>query len=64
MTDEKNLTKLEKDIRSGVIAKMDTKGFFFGDPSDDYYYEKDLQFCVDAKAECFLGRKVFYNSSW
>ena len=59
-----DVDKLEKDIRSGVIAKMDTKGFFFGDPSDDYYYEKDLQFCVDAKAECFLGRKVFYNSSW
>jgi hypothetical protein len=59
-----DVDKLEKDIRSGVIAKMDTKGFFFGDPSDDYYYEKDLQFCIDAKAECFLGRKVFYNSSW
>jgi hypothetical protein len=59
-----DVDKLEKDIRSGVIAKMDTKGFFFGEPSDDYYYEKDLQFCIDAKAECFLGRKVFYNSSW
>jgi hypothetical protein len=59
-----DVDKLEKDIRSGVIAKMDTKGFFFGDPSDDYYYEKDLQFCIDAKAECFLGLKVFYNSSW
>ena len=55
---------LEKDIKSGVIASLDTKGFFFGDPSDDYYYERDLQFCIDAKAELFLGRKVFYNSSW
>ena len=38
--------------------------FFFGDASDEYYREKDLEFCVNAKAELFLGRKVFYNSSW
>ena len=55
---------LEKDIKSGVVAGLDTTGFFFGKPSDDYYYETDLKFCIDAKAECFLGRKVFYNSSW
>ena len=59
-----DIDKLEKDIKSGVVAGLDTEGFFFGNPSDDYYYEKDLQFCVDAKAETFLGRKVFYNSSW
>lgn len=55
---------LEKDIKNGHMSHLGTKGFFFGDPSDDYYKEKDLQFCVDAKAELFLGRKVFYNSSW
>lgn len=59
-----DIDKLEKDIKSGVVAGLDTTGFFFGRPSDDYYYEKDLKFCIDAKAECFLGRKVFYNSSW
>lgn len=59
-----DIDNLEKDIKSGVIAKMNTTGFFFGNPSDDYYYEQDLKFCVDAKAELFLGRKVFYNSSW
>lgn len=59
-----DIDKLEKDIRAGVVAGLDTGGFFFGKPSDDYYYEKDLEFCVNAKAECFLGRKVFYNSSW
>lgn len=59
-----DIDKLEKDIKSGVVAQLGTTGFFFGDPSDDYYYEKDLQFCIDAKAEIFLGRKVFYNSSW
>lgn len=55
---------LEKDIKNGHMSHLGTTGFFFGDPSDDYYYEKDLQFCIDAKAELFLGRKVFYNSSW
>jgi len=55
---------LEKDIKNGHMSKLGTTGFFFGDPSDSYYKEKDLQFCIDAKAELFLGRKVFYNSSW
>lgn len=59
-----DIDKLEKDIKSGVVAGLDTTGFFFGKPSDDVYYEQDLKFCIDAKAECFLGRKVFYNSSW
>ena len=59
-----DIDMLEKDIKSGVVAGLDTKGFFFGNPSDDYYCDTDLKFCIDAKAECFLGRKVFYNSSW
>lgn len=59
-----DVDELEKDIKSGVVSVMNTKGFFFGDPSDDYYREEDLNFCVNAKAELFLGRKVFYNSSW
>ena len=59
-----DIDRLEKDIKSGNVAELDTKGFFFGDPSDDYYREQDLQFCVDAKAELFFKRKVFYDSSW
>jgi len=59
-----DIDRLEKDIKSGVVSNMGTTGFFFGNPSDDYYHEHDLQFCVDAKAELFLKRKVFYNSSW
>ena len=55
---------LEKDIKLGKVAELDTKGFFFGNPSDEHYYDYDLKFCVDAKTETFLGRKVFYNSSW
>lgn len=55
---------LEQDINSGVLAKMNTEGFFFGKPADHHYKEQDLKFCQDAKAELFLGLKVFYNSSW
>ena len=59
-----DIDMLEYDIKNDIMAKMNTEGFFFGKPSDNYYKEKDLQFCIDAKAELFLGRKVFYNSSW
>ena len=41
-----------------------TTGFFFGDNSDDYYIERDLEFCREARAALFLGERVFYNSSW
>lgn len=59
-----DVDKLEKDIKAGVVSSLGTRGFFFGEASDEYYREKDLEFCVNAKAELFLGRKVFYNSSW
>lgn len=59
-----DIDMLEKDIKRGKVASLGTTGFFFGNPSDDYYREHDLKFCVDAKAEIFLGFKVFYNSSW
>lgn len=59
-----DIDKLEKDINSQQVSKLGTTGFFFGDASDDYYRDHDLEFCVNAKAETFLGRKVFYNSSW
>jgi len=41
-----------------------TSGFFFGDGADDYYKPSDLKFIQEARAEMFLGLKVFYNSSW
>lgn len=59
-----DITQLEQDIRSGKMASLDTEGFFFGRPSDEHYYDEDLQFCVDAKTELFFKFKVFYNSSW
>lgn len=59
-----DLDQLEKDILAEKVSNLDTTGFFFGNASDSYYREKDLQFIKDAKAEIFLGMRVFYNSSW
>jgi hypothetical protein len=57
-----DVDELENAVRHGQLPFTD--GFFFGEPADNVYYEKDLKFCSDAKAELFLGLKVFYNSSW
>ncbi len=57
-----DLDTLEADINSGNLPK--TKGFFFGEDSDEYYREQDLEFIRKARAEIFTGLKVFYNSSW
>ena len=57
-----DLERLELDIISSSLP--DTSGFFFGQPSDDFYRNNDLEFIRNAKAELFVGLKVFYNSSW
>jgi hypothetical protein len=57
-----DIAELEQAVRHGQLPF--TEGFFFGKPADNAYYEEDLKFCTDAKAELFLGFKVFYNSSW
>ena len=64
-----NLRLKKKDIKKlskMIIGKKlpETEGFFFGNPADNHYYEQDLEFVNNAKAEVFLGLKVFYNSSW
>jgi hypothetical protein len=56
------LEQLEQDIKEGNLPG--TSGFFFGNPADDYYYNQDLEFIKNARAELFMGLKVFYNSSW
>jgi hypothetical protein len=57
-----DLERLEQDVLSGNLPK--TSGFFFGDSSDEYYRDIDLEFIKNAKADLFMGLKVFYNSSW
>jgi hypothetical protein len=57
-----DIDRLEQDILDGMLPE--TQGFFFGDNASDYYREKDLEFIKNARAELFLGLRVFYNSSW
>jgi hypothetical protein len=56
------LERLESAIVDGELPA--TSGFFFGDGADNYYREQDLEFVKQARAELFLGLRVFYNSSW
>ena len=57
-----DLDQLEKDILNNALPS--TRGFFFGEESDEYYRAQDLEFIRMAKADLFMGLKVFYNSSW
>jgi hypothetical protein len=57
-----DLDRLEQDILAGALPT--TRGFFFGDNSDEYYRDRDLEFVRLARAELFMGLRVFYNSSW
>ena len=57
-----DIDRLEQDVIEGNLPA--TSGFFFGDGADDYYKEEDLKFIKEARAQLFLGLKVFYNSSW
>jgi hypothetical protein len=56
------LERLEYDVKNGELPA--TSGFFFGSDADADYYEQDLEFIKNARAELFLGLRVFYNSSW
>ena len=57
-----DIDSLEHDILNNNLPS--TTGFFFGDNGDEYYREQDLKFVREARANLFLGLKVFYNSSW
>ncbi len=59
-----DLEQLEQDINNGRVANLGTTGFFFGEASDDEYYEHDLNFCREARFHLLHGLRVFYNSSW
>jgi hypothetical protein len=57
-----DLDALEKAVKKRKLPS--TSGFFFGNDADQHYYEHDLEFIKNARAELFCGLKVFYNSSW
>lgn len=58
----KDLDALELAVTHGQLPA--TTGFFFGNPCDEHYRKQDLEFIKNARAELFMGLKVFYNSSW
>jgi hypothetical protein len=53
-------------LEQAIIHRQlpETTGFFFGENSDEHYYDSDLAFVRQGRAEIFCGFKVFYNSSW
>lgn len=57
-----DLDDLERAVKKCQLPA--TSGFFFGTDADHHYYKDDLKFIQLARAEMFLGLKVFYNSSW
>lgn len=57
-----DIDELEKAVKKRELPS--TQGFFFGNDADQHYYDQDLEFIKNARAELFLGLKVFYNSSW
>ena len=57
-----DLDALERDVKKRQLPA--TSGFFFGNNSDQHYYDQDLAFVKAARTEMFMGLKVFYNSSW
>jgi formylglycine-generating enzyme required for sulfatase activity len=57
-----DLDMLEYDVVNAQLPA--TGGFFFGNDADEHYRKSDLEFIKNARAELFLGLKVFYNSSW
>jgi len=59
---EEDLVRLEYDITYRELPI--TEGFFFGSDSDDYYREKDLEFCRKAREAIEAGLYVEYNSWW
>lgn len=57
-----DLDNLERAVKKRKLPA--TSGFFFGNNADQHYYQHDLEFIRNARAELFMGLRVFYNSSW
>ena len=57
-----DIESLERDITASGLPN--TIGFFFGNNSDDYYREQDLDFIQKAKDALDNGLSVYYDSWW
>jgi hypothetical protein len=58
----RDIEQLEEAVSQGRLPPA--QGFFWGPNADDHYRKQDLEFVRQARAELFLKRRVFYNSSW
>jgi len=57
-----DLDNLEKDIKNNKLPS--TGGFFFGNDSDEYYYQQDLEFIEQARTALDSGLSIVYDSWW
>lgn len=54
------------DLENAILGKElpHTEGFFFGEESDDYYREADLEFIAKARQVIAGDYRVYYYSWW
>ena len=57
-----DIDDFEDAVRGNSLPE--TGGFFFGENSDDYYKEKDLEFIQKAREALDAGLTVEYHSWW
>ena len=57
-----DIDALEANVKGKALPE--TTGFFFGEDSDDYYKEDDLEFCTNARKALADGQTVVYSSWW
>ena len=61
-----DIQRLRLDIKNQTLngGYGDASGFFWGDPSDEYYRENDIEFCDKAEEELKRGMRIMYYCSW
>jgi hypothetical protein len=57
-----DIDALEASVKGEHLPE--TGGFFFGEDSDEYYKESDLEFCDKARKVLADGQTVVYSSWW
>ena len=57
-----DIDALEASVKGEHLPE--TGGFFFGEDSDEWYKESDLEFCANAREALDNGKTVVYSSWW
>ena len=57
-----DLDELEATLKRGDLPP--TSGFFFGEGSDDYYLNQDLEFIKKARQIMSQDMEIYYDSWW